>query len=83
MDESMFLVQPYIVKATGLVAQAALAFHDAASARRAGCRLARYKAGVVVLSQSGDLLSTRCDRPAVLAIHGRVPDSWGAIARAA
>lgn len=83
MDDAMFLVQPYLAKATGLVALPAQAFADAASARRAGWRLARYKAGVVVLSQSVDLLSARRERPAVLAIHGRVPEIWGAVARAA
>ena len=83
MDDAVFLVQPYLAKATGLVAQPAQAFADAASARRAGWRLARYKAGVVVLSQSVDLLSTRGERPAVLAIYGRVPESWGGVAKAA
>lgn len=83
MDDAMFLVQPYLAKATGLVALPAQAFADAASARRAGWRLARYKAGVVVLSQSVDLLAARRGRPAVLAIHGHVPESWGALARAA
>lgn len=83
MDDAVFLVQPYQAKATGLVAQPAQVFADAASARRAGWRLARYRAGVVVLSQSVDLLSARCDRPAVLAIHGRVPESWEGVARAA
>lgn len=83
MDDPMFLVQPYLAKATGLVAQPAQAFADAASARQAGRRLARFRAGVVVLSQSVDLLSVRGERPAVLAIYGRVPKQWGAVAKAA
>ena len=83
MDHEIFIVQPYVTKATGLVAQPAQMFPDAASARRAGGRLSRWRAGVVVLSQRVGGVSARHGAPKTIAVYGAVPEAWRALAKAA
>ena len=75
-EELIFIVQPYVAKPHRLVAQPAQLFAAEAEAKRAGARLARYKAGVVVMAQAVDRRSAAPKRPHVLATHGHVPDGW-------
>jgi hypothetical protein len=75
-EQTLFIVQPYQAKPHRLVPLSAQVFDDEGSARRAGSRLARFRAGVVVLSQTVDAATARKDLPATLAIHGEVPDAW-------
>ena len=83
MDDQLYLVQPYVARGRGLVAQPARLMADAAEARRLGRSLARFRAGVVVLSQSVDPLTDRRGPPKALAIFGQVPDGWSPLATAA
>lgn len=83
MHEQFFMVQPYIARGRGLVAQPVQLMTDAAEARRVGRSLARFRAGVVVLSQSVDPLTDRRGPPKALAIFGQVPDGWEPLATAA
>ena len=79
MTETLFIVQPYQSKPHRLVALPAQIFDDEASARRAAHRLARFRAGIVVLSQEVDPLTWKRALPFALAIHGQVPDDWKAV----
>ncbi len=83
MSETIFVVQPYQAKPHRLIALPAQVFDDEAAARRAGGRLARFRAGVVVLSQTIDHATSVRGKPAPLAIHGKVPDGWKSLSRAA
>lgn len=83
MREEHFIVQTYRAKAERLVAQPAEFYDDEASARAAARRIARFRAGVVLASQSVDLITGQRQRPAALAIHGQVPPAWGGLGRAA
>ena len=78
--ETLFFVQPYRLKHHRLVAGGALAFDDQDEAISAGRRTARFRPGVVVLSQEIDTRSGHKGKPNVIAIHGRVPDPWRALA---
>lgn len=71
-----FFVQPYIVRRHKLMASGALAFDTRADAIAAGARLARFRAGIVVLSQMVDAATGKLGRPEILATHGRVPAGW-------
>jgi hypothetical protein len=82
-EHTVFIIQPYAAKPHRLVPQPAQLFDDEACARRAASRLARFRAGVVVLSQTVDPLTARRGRPATLAIHGRVPEAWTQVQSAA
>ena len=82
-DQLIYIVQPYVVKPHRLVAQPAQVFEDETAARRAGGRLSRFRAGVVVLAQAVDPVTRAKGRPHPLAIHGRVPEGWTALAEAA
>jgi hypothetical protein len=75
-EQTLFIVQPYQAKPHRLVPLSAQVFDDEGSARRAGSRLARFRAGVVVLSQTIDTVTARKDLPATLAVHGEVPGAW-------
>jgi hypothetical protein len=75
-EEFVFIVQPYVAKPHRLVAQPAQLFSGEAEAKRAGARLARYRAGVVVMAQVVDRTSPARGRPHVLATHGQVPEGW-------
>lgn len=81
-DHLIYIVQPYVVKPHRLVALPAQVFEDETTARRAGGRLSRYKAGVVVLAQAVDPVTRAKGRPRPLAVHGQVPEGW-AVAEAA
>ncbi len=72
----MFCVQPYSIKRHKLVAAGAMVFKDGDTAIAAGRRLARARAGIVVLSQDFDARLGRLGPPRVMAIHGQVPPSW-------
>jgi hypothetical protein len=82
-EELVFIVQPYVAKPHRLVAQPARVFTEEAAAKRAGARMARFRAGVVVLAQSADAMGASRKRPHVLAIHGRIPEGWTTLAKAA
>ncbi|WP_131113724.1 hypothetical protein [Lichenihabitans psoromatis] len=75
-DQTLFIVQPYRAMPHRLIALAAQVYADETSARRAGNRLARFRTGVVVLSQAVDVEAARRSVPATLAIHGQVPEEW-------
>ncbi len=79
MTETVFIVQPYQAKPHRLVALPAQMFDDEASARQAARRLARFRAGIVVLSQAVDPVTAKKEVPAALAIHGQVPEGWRAL----
>ena len=79
MIETLFIVQPYRAKPHRLVPLPAQLFDDERSARQAGARLARFRSGIVVLSQTIDHATAGKGRPTALAIHGQVPDSWTAL----
>ncbi len=72
----IFCVQPYGLKRHKLAAGGALVFDDLEDAASAGRKLARSRAGVVVLSQDMDARSGLLSKPRIVAIHGRVPASW-------
>jgi hypothetical protein len=75
-DKTLFFVQPYVLRHGRIVARGALTFHEKGEALAAGAALARRRAGVVVLAQSYNAQQSVMTRPAVLRIHGRVPDEW-------
>lgn len=75
-DHTVYIVQPYVAKPHRLVPQPAQAFEDEGSARRAAGRLARFRAGVLVLSQAIDPFTAQKGVPATLAIYGQVPEGW-------
>jgi hypothetical protein len=81
--EQVFFVQPYVLRARGIVGRAAQPCRSAESARRTGARLARRFEGIVVGVQDYDARSGRVGRPVVLAVHGTVPDDWTQAPRAA
>jgi hypothetical protein len=74
----LFFVQPYLLRRGKLRASGASSFEDAPDALAAGIRAARFRPGVVVIAQAVDGRSGSMGKPAVLAIHGRVPDAWRA-----
>lgn len=79
----IYIVQPYVVKPHRLVALPAQIFEDETTARRAGGRLSRFRAGVVVLAQAIDPVTRVKGRPRPLAVHGTVPEGWTALDEAA
>ncbi len=83
MTETLFILQPYQAKSHRLVPLPAQVFDDEAAARRAASRLARFRAGIVVMAQEIDRATARKGRPAPLAIHGAVPEEWLALPKAA
>ena len=82
-EHVIFIVQPYLAKPHRLLAQPAQIYDDETEARRAGGRLARFRAGVVVLSQAIDPVTQAKAVPRPLAIHGQVPQAWTGLAKAA
>ena len=72
----LFFVQPYLLRRGRLMASGASMFDEAADALAAGSRSARFRPGVVVISQAVDGRSGYMGKPEVLAIHGRVPEAW-------
>ena len=80
---SGYFVQPYKAKGARLVGQATEAYGYADEALSAAERLARWRAGIVVFRQEIDDAGFQRGRPAVLAVHGRVPTGWLATDRVA
>ena len=76
MTETLFVVQAYRTKLDRLVALPAQVFGSESAARHAAGRLARFRAGIVVLSQTVDHRTAQRGRPVALAIHGMVPGDW-------
>lgn len=72
----LFFVQPYVLRRGKLMASGASVFEEAADALAAGNRLARFRPGVVVISQAVDGRSGSMSKPEVLAVYGRVPEGW-------
>lgn len=84
--KTIFCIQPYTLKRHKLAACGAMVFADREDAVVAGRRLARARAGVVILSQDVDVETGLMSKPRIIAIHGCVPASWqelGAMAAAA
>ena len=73
---SGYFVQAYKAKGNRLVGQPTESFSFADEALDAAKRLARWRAGIVVLRQDVDEAGIQHGRPAVLAIHGQVPEGW-------
>ena len=71
-----YFVQAYKAKGTRLVGQAAESYGYADEAMTAAKRLARWRAGIVVLRREVDDEGIPRGLPAVLAIHGTVPEGW-------
>ena len=80
---SGYFVQAYKAKGIRLVGQATEGFGYADEALSAARRLSRWRAGIVVFRQEVDDEGFQRGRPAVLAVHGRVPADWLAAERAA
>lgn len=78
-----FFVQAYKAKGPRLVGQPTEPYGDADEALAAGGRLARWRVGVVVFRQEVDAEGAQRGLPAVLAVHGQVPDGWRARDRVA
>ncbi len=74
--KTLFFVQPYVMRRRKLLASGATAFEEAADAVAAGARIARFRPGVVVMSQVVDARTGHMGKPEIIAIHGRVPDAW-------
>ena len=73
---SIYFVQAYKAKGTRLVGQASESYRHADKALTAAKRLARWRAGIVVLMREVDDDGIPRGIPAVLAIHGMVPEGW-------
>ena len=80
---SGYFVQAYKAKGPRLVGQPTEGFGFADEALAVARRLARWRAGIVVFRQEVDGDGVQRGRPAVLTIHGNVPEGWIAAERAA
>ena len=78
-----YFVQAYKAKGTRLVGQASEGYGYADEALAAAERLARWRGGVVVFRQEIGDDGLQRGRPAVLTVHGNVPDGWLAVERVA
>ena len=78
-----YFLQAYKAKGARLVGQASEGYDYADEALKAAKRLARWRAGIVVLRREIDDEGIPCGLPAVLAIHGTVPEGWLSAERAA
>ncbi|WP_237477697.1 hypothetical protein [Lichenibacterium dinghuense] len=78
-----YFVQTYKARGARLVGQPTEGYGFADEALAAARRLARWRAGIVVFLQEVDDEGVQRGRPAVLAIHGQVPEGWLAAERAA
>ena len=76
--KTLFFVQPYVRRRRKLVASGATTFEEEADALAAGARIARFRPGVVVVSQVVDARTGTMARPEIIAVHGRIPDAWRA-----
>ncbi len=77
-----YFVQAYKAKGARLVGQPTEGFGFVDEALTAARRLARWRAGIVVFRQDVDDYGIQRGRPAVLAVHGTVPDGWQAAEKA-
>ena len=71
-----YFVQVYKAKGTRLVGQSLDEYGYADEALAAARRLIRWRAGIVVFWQDVSDDGLQRGRPAVLAVHGRVPEGW-------
>ena len=71
-----YFVQAYKAKGARLVGQPTEVYGFVDEALAAARHLARWRAGIVVFRQSVDDDGIQRGRPAVLAVHGTVPDGW-------
>ena len=78
-----YFVQAYKAKGLRLVGQPTEGFSFVDEAMAAARRLARWRAGIVVFRQEVDGDGVQRGRPAVLAVHGTVPEGWLAAERIA
>ncbi len=78
-----YFVQAYKAKGARLVGQPTEGFSFVDEALAAARRLARWRAGIVVFRQDVDGDGIQRGRPAVLAVHGTVPDGWLEVERVA
>ncbi len=78
-----FFVQAYKAKGARLIGQPTEGFGFFDEALTAARRLSRWRVGIVVFQQEVDGDGVQRGRPAVLAIHGQVPDGWLAAERVA
>jgi hypothetical protein len=69
-----YFIQAYKAKGSWLVGQPTEGFGFVDEALNAGRRLARWRAGIVVFRQEVGDDGIQRGRPAVLAVHGTVPD---------
>lgn len=77
-----YFLQAYKAKGTRLVGQPTESFGFADEALAVARRLARWRAGIVVFRQEVGDGGIQRGRPAVLAVHGQVPNGWLASERA-
>ncbi len=71
-----YFVQAYKAKGARLLGQPTERFGFVDEALVAAGRLARWRAGIVVFRQHVDDEGIQRGSPAVLAVHGQVPDGW-------
>ena len=71
-----YFVQAYKAKGNRLVGQPTEGFGYVDEALTAARKLARWRAGIVVFRQEVGDDGLQRGRPAVLAVHGQVPDGW-------
>ncbi len=71
-----YFIQAYKAKGPRLVGQPTERFGFVDEALVAAGRLARWRAGIVVFRQDVDDDGIQRGSPAVLAVHGQVPDGW-------
>jgi hypothetical protein len=75
--ETIYLVQGFVDNRGALKAEPATRCKNEDAARRAVLRLGDIKAGAVAFSSSGDAeLGDFDDEPVILAVVGRVPESF-------
>ncbi|RYC30230.1 hypothetical protein D3273_19860 [Lichenibacterium minor] len=77
-----YFVQAYKAKGSRLIGQASESYGYADEALAAAKRLARWRAGIVVLQRELDDEGIPRGLPRVLAIHGQVPQGWDEAERA-
>ena len=77
-----YFVQAYKARGARLVGQPTEGFGLADQALTAARRLARWRTGIVVFRQDVDDAGIQRGLPAVLVIHGQVPEEWFAVEKA-
>ena len=82
MTTAAYFVQAYKAKGARLLGRPTERFGFVDEALVAAGRLARWRAGIVVFRQEVDGDGVQRGRPAVLAVHGTVPEGGIAAKRA-